>query len=327
MKKTLLKLSIIFSASISFNAISDSAMCGDQAPPLLSVADFDADGKVTAKDIISLKTVIKDDVYYALYDRNGDGVLNHADISLAARDMNSSSSQTDIDLANMYLRFQDLQNISGFDTIKSMGFEALGGPLAFHGQHWMTWKALFSVAGFSSADPMQVEGLNILSDGSDIPALFWGEAATPLFHDDMAESGLSKLDWPSLTGEWIYKRVQEFEDSPPDFFPDTDQDKWHKHAGLCITQTDEGNGPRWNIDQHLSKAECDAKPNLKKVYNFNIGRYVNLWGNIWMLHVWQYDLNPNGVFANTHPCIEPDAASENDINGDRVVPHFFQHHE
>ena len=48
--------------------------------------------------------------------------------------------------------------------------------------------------------------------------------------------------------------------------------------------------------------------------------------NFWMLHVWLFDLNPNGVFGGTHPCVDPDAPPESSINGDREVPPFFAHH-
>ena len=39
-----------------------------------------------------------------------------------------------------------------------------------------------------------------------------------------------------------------------------------------------------------------------------------------------FDLKPNATFANTHPCIDTDAPSEDDINVGRDVPPYFQHH-
>ena len=52
----------------------------------------------------------------------------------------------------------------------------------------------------------------------------------------------------------------------------------------------------------------------------------NLWANFWMIHIWLYDLNPNGLFAGTHPCVEVDAPSDETISGDREVPEFFADH-
>jgi len=42
-----------------------------------------------------------------------------------------------------------------------------------------------------------------------------------------------------------------------------------------------------------------------------------------MLHVWMFNLNPNGIFAGTHPDVDPDSVSEESLNGDREVPMFF----
>jgi hypothetical protein len=120
------------------------------------------------------------------------------------------------------------------------------------------------------------------------------------------------------------QRVQAFASPPPDFFPDTDADHWHTHAGLCLTVQDLGNGPEWLTNQHTTYAECQAMPNLMP-FEFN-GQVGNPWGNFWMLHAWLFYLNPHSVFANTHPCVDPDGLSEEEMNGGREVPPFFQMH-
>ena len=330
MTKAVIAVSIAFSTTIPLNSLAENAVCGAQAPTLLSVSDFNGDGNVNGRDISLLAKEIGKGGYFALYDRNSDGVLDNLDVTLATQDINRNSSQTDQQLAQMYQRFKHFQDISEFDQLSAMGYQPLGGPLAFHGQHWMNQAGQFAIAGLQPADPNVAEGLNVASDGSDIPALFWGSQAIPLFEDATAPGGLSNLDWASdpfglnPNSAWQDKPVQAFANTPPDFFDDTEEDAWHKHAGVCLTFTDEGAGPHWNIDQHTSNAFCQSLPNLAK---FDVaGQQINLWGNFWMLHVWLYDLNPNGTFANTHPCIDPDAASEDEINGGRVVPPFFQDH-
>lgn len=323
-KKTMISSAICILGAITTSTNANTASCGETAQPLLSVSDFNGDGIVNRSDLKMMAFIISEKKYFALYDRNADGKLGKHDLRMAKDDLGLASTITDQQMAKMYQRFSHIQNISSHENIVAMNYVPLGGPLAFHGQHWMNSAGQLAIGGLRTADPFIAEGLNVSSDGSSVPALFWGEHAVPLFNDPSAPSGLSTLDWPSPTGLWNFERVQAFADTPPDFFPDTEGDSWHKHAGTCITVDDLGNGPEFLINQHMSNAECQALPNLEK-FEFN-GQLINLWGNFWMLHAWLFDLNPNGTFANTHPCIDPDAPSEDDINGGREVPPFFQHH-
>ncbi len=325
MKASILALLTLSTVGISQSVNAEmTAECGAVAPPLLSVADFNGDGIVTLKDLYRMFDRLRSGRYHALYDRDGNGRLNKQDFMLAINDYFADSSASDRQMAQLYNRFSHFQHVSGHDEVLAMGYQPFGGALQGHGQHWLTHNGQFAVSGFREANSEAAEGLNITADGSDIPALFWGEAATPLFHDSTSATGLSTLDWPSPNGVWNTQRVQAFADAPPDFFPETNEDQWHMHAGLCVTLEDRGNGPQWQINQHMSNAECQALPNLQPlVLN---GVETNPWGNFWMLHVWAFHLNPNGTFANTHPCVDPQAPSESVINGDRVVPPFFQHH-
>lgn len=323
-KKTTLAIMVCMSLPMEVS-FANNASCGDKAPPLLSVSDFNGDGEVSYSDIKMLAATLYEGKYAALYDRDADGKIGFRDFYSARSELGQQSTKTDQQLAKMYQRFSHFQQVSGTQEVMSMNYLPFGGTFAFHGQHWMNTAGQFAALGLRTSDPFIAEGINVTSDGKSVPALFWGEQAVPLFTDPTAPGGLSTLDWPSPTGVWNSQRVQAFADSPADFFPDTEDDIWHKHAGICLTVQDLGNGPEAVIDQYLSNAECQALPNLQKV-EFN-GQLINTWGNIWMLHVWAFDLNPNGVFGNTHPCVDPDGPSENDINGGREVPAFFTHHE
>jgi hypothetical protein len=321
-------LATAMSMAIAGQAAAHSdAVCGDPRHPLLSVADFNGDGVVDGKDVsmIGQKNGQSNKAYYALYDLNADGVIDGQDVSMAANQIGMTSTPLDQWLARQYNRFEQLQNISGHDTISAMGYQQLGGPLKGHGVHWMNQAGMFSIAGFRNADQTIAEGLNVTSDGSDIPALFWGEHAVPLFNDPSSPTGLSTLDYPAPFGVWNNERVQAFADSPPDFIPGVEEN-WHTHAGTCLTVWDVGSGPEWQTNQYTSNAECQAMPNLAPFFDPSSGMMVNLWGNFWMLHTWLFDLNPRGVFANTHPCIDPEAPDEETINGGREVPMWFQMH-
>ncbi len=303
---------------------SDNAQCGDRAKPLLSVSDFNGDGKVSWRDMHMIRDALRAPEYFSLYDRNADGRLNYYDLHLAKRDWGKKSTSTDRQITKMYQRFKHIQSVSGFEEVGSMNYQPFGGVFAFHGQHWANTAGQFAIGGLREPDPFIAEGINVMGDGSSIPALFWGDGAVPLFNDPSATDGLSTLDWPDPAGIWNFERVQAFGSHPPDFFPNTEQDNWHPHVGLCVTLQDLGNGPEWISSQHTSNAECQATPNLAKI-EFN-GQKVNAWGNFWMLHTWLFKLNPNGVFGGTHPCVDPDGPSLDVINGGREVPRFFQTH-
>lgn len=335
----------LFMAIANQTSAHPNSGCSDPRHPLLSVADFNGNGIVSGKDISMLhrkkdkRDKHEDDeddkhdrkkgkgnkAYYAMYDLNADGVVDKNDVAMARTQIGMTSTLQDQWLAKQYNRFEQFQNISGFDTITDMGYQQLGGPLQGHGVHWMNQAGMFAVAGFRNADQTIAEGLNLTPDGSDIPALFWGENAVPLFNDPSSPTGLSTLDYPAPAGAWNYERVQAFADSPPDFIPGV-AENWHTHPGTCLTVWDMGSGPEWQTNQYTSNAECQAMPNLAPFVDPSTGMTVNLWGNFWMLHVWMFDLNPRGIFANAHPCVAPDAPDEATINGGREVPMWFHEH-
>lgn len=326
MKHTLTFIAMAITTTVAQQAIAHAdAECGDPRHPLLSVADFNADGKVTGEDISMIVRKKQNNRYYAMYDVNADGIFDEHDVKKAIDQIGAASTALDQWLATQYNRFEYLQGVSGHATITAMGYQQLGGPLKNHGVHWMNEAGMFAIAGLRQADQTMAEGLNVLEDGSDIPAMFWGEHAVPLFNDPGSASGLSTLDYPTPGGAWMQERVQAFAGSPPDFIPGVDEN-WHTHAGTCLTLWDVGNGPAWQTNQHMSAAECQALPNLAPFTDPATGQPVNLWGNFWMLHAWLFELNPRGVFANKHPCVSETAPDEDTINGGREVPMWFQMH-
>jgi hypothetical protein len=174
-----------------------------------------------------------------------------------------------------------------------------------------------------------VEGLNILDDGSQIKGLFWGEIAKPLFFKNPArpERGLSSLDWPKPGGKWQDRRVQAFAGEPPKF-TSSDEEMWHTHAGLCNIM-DPRSG-ELSLHQHTTFNECQAYEN-HPAWQAVIGHdpvtgeeiMGNLWGSIWMIHMWLFDLNPYGFFGGLHPDADPCSPMEETINEDREVPMWF----
>ncbi|WP_455203523.1 dockerin type I domain-containing protein [Kaarinaea lacus] len=289
-------------------AADDNIICNGGAKPVLSVADFDANGVVNADDMLLIKKAIKRENYYAFYDVNVDGELDKKDLRRARQDLGMQSTLIDRQLALLFHRVKQYQLVDSKQELQATGFYQIAGSLAGHGEHWT-----------DQVDPVEGDfwrpnGLNVPKNGKSVKGVFWAVDAVPVF-----ENGAT--DYPLPGGEWETQRVVEFAQHAPKFTV-SDEEKWHTHAGLCITVEMRSAGPELVLNQHTTFAECQALPSLVK----RPGTDYNFWDNIWMLHAWMFDLNPNGIFANTHPCVDPDSPTEDTINGDRPVPPFFQHH-
>lgn len=302
---------------LGYNSVFANVSCGDPAKPLLSVADFDANGIVDAKDIATLANVVGGNTYFSLYDRNADGKLTGVDVNLAAKDLAKTSNETDQEIATIYNRFKYLQNAQGNEQLSSLGYFSIPPPLKGHGTHWFNSDGLASMLGFKQPNINIAEGINVSSGDLTIHANFWAKPATLKFANGVT-------DYP--TGEnWQNEQVIRFTDTPPTLTLNEDE-FWHKHAGLCMTvkHSYDSNGEMIRIgqaNQHTTYNECQLIANDEPLQDG-----TNMWANFWMLHIWLYDLNPKGLFAGTHPCVDPDGVDPETINGDRNVPDFFKQH-
>lgn len=306
LQATLLVSILSLSIVSSYAGPNDKKICG-AVKPLLSVADVNANGTVDLDDIKLITIAKNTEQYIALYDFDTNGKIDDADIDIATSQIGQKSLKVDQQIALLYNRNKQFQFVSTTAELTAMGYVGLPPALAGHGEHWVDLK------GPLQADPLRPEGINVPSTHDQVSGLFWGINATPVF-----ESGAT--DYPTPGGAWETQRVVSFSDKVPKFFDSPDA-IWHKHAALCITGNATANGTSFNMYQYMTFAECKAKPSIVK--NPKTGE--NYWVNIYMLHAWIFDLNPKGVFANTHTCVDPNAIQESSINGNRVVPPFFQH--
>lgn len=211
-------------------------------------------------------------------------------------------------------------------------------------------------------NPNKVEGLNIPADGSEIKAMFYGAAAIPLFMLVPEEEFFAAVDagedYSALIGPsdypfgdaWKGQRVAAYYRGPDPFFeglqhppkyfqgapghhqammdPNIDMrdvEIWHTPAGLCMVVQNGILDPH----QHTTFNECQTLPNEKSEViaqapdGFLV--YGNAWVNIWILHLWIFDLNSRDVFAGTHPDIGPCETPEHVINYGKRVPPYFVH--
>ena len=313
--KTIFVLSILSSISVSYSDENKNESCSSGAQPILSAADFNGDSIVNDADIKILKSVLKREQYYAFYDINADGKLNGKDHKFAEQQLNSQSTKFDQQLAKLFHQVKQYQITDTKEEVTAMGFNGLTPTLSGHGEHWTNLDGGKAIAGYGSSEFYRAEGLNISKDTNRVHGLFWGVAAQPVF-----ENGAT--DYPQAGGEWMNSQVVAFTGHSPKFTA-SENEMWHAHSGLCVTSELTESGETFSLNQHTTFLECQAIPsNVKSISNPGL----NNWINIWMLHTWMFDLNPNGIFANEHPCIDPTAPPESSINGDKEIPPFFQHH-
>ncbi len=289
-----------------------NAVCGAPVHLLQTVADVNADGVVDGNDLVETVQVVIGGGYYALYDRNGDGALTAMDVVKVAQDIGKTSTTVDQQIGMAYHRFIHFQEVQNTWVELYPEFQPFTSPVAGHGVHWANRDAMLSISGFQPTSFEREESINVPADGSKPWAMFWGEAATPVF-----EGGA--MDYPMPGGEWETQRVIAFSDRPPKFTADP-KEHWHTHAGLCSVVNAAG---QVEIHQYTTYAECQAYPSLFPTDP--IDGDGNAWNNLWMVHLWLFNLNPRGIWGGTHPCLDPWAPSEEDVNDGREEPEFFMH--
>ena len=320
----------IIASAVIFSVTQSATADETELRPLLSVADFNGDGIVDRRDINRISRAIsqsrRSGEYIAFFDYNADERLDGRDIAAATLDLGLESSALDQQIVQWYNIGGHFQN-KGKEYLTDYGFNRFTPSLKGHGEHWMNAPGFAALSPGNHADKNSIQGLNLATEGDQTAkALFWGEAAIPLFNDPNAPDGLSTLDWPHGTA-WMSERVQAFAGHAPKF-TDSHHEKWHTHAGLCGVYDDAG---EIHLHQHTSFVECQSYYNARpRVIGQNpeTGEPVmgNAWVNIWMVHVWLYELNPDGIFAGTLHGLDPGAKHEGSINDGREVPMYFRMH-
>ncbi|MDH5230264.1 MAG: hypothetical protein OEZ58_15360 [Gammaproteobacteria bacterium] len=312
----LLLISILCSSceyreNIEKSVFTQACMAG--AEPIISVADFNADGMVDGADLDELDSQLNSDTFHTLYDRNIDGKIDSSDRDLAQADIGLSSSELDRSIVGLFKSTQYLQEVSRRYELGELGFHKGADSIAGHGEHWNNDRGGDLIEKGGELDFEEAIGLNVPYASAKVWALFWGLKAEPVF-----ENGAT--DYPAPGGDWETQQVIAFSDTPPSF-TGHESEVWHTHAGLCNAAQERNGNVISNFTQHESYASCQARESGFQ----NIGEKIP-WDNMWMLHAWIFVPNPKGLFANTHPCLDPNAPSEDELNKGKTIPEFFQHH-
>jgi len=329
---------------------SGNVHCGDPFRPLLSVPDVNGDGTVDTADIAEVIDYLQgppDAPYLALYDINADGAVTGADVGRISSSMGLTSSNLDQEAVRAFNLGRHLRGEKNELEWRQQGIVPLNVPLKGHGTHWFTPSGLASLQGIVPTDFSQLQGLNIGGEGygapGDLEALFFSHPGLVVFEPNDGGSwtyipgtNLTWMDYPtcqppSAACSWIHHAPVMFANPPPQI-TENPCEMWHAHGGLCVWEDAYG---LQHLDQHLSFAECELDT-PDSVNNaswtappWNLPPRIYL--NFWMVHYWNYNPNPRGLFANTHPCVSPNGLAEDDINirvrtqYGRDVPMWFHH--
>jgi len=307
----LLPTCIILTLSIGSTSLyagdNDQTICG-AVKPLLSVADFNGNGIVDQDDIKLITNAKKKELYFALFDVDTNGKVDDEDISIVTGQLGLTSQPIDQQLAFLFNRNKQFQLVEDSSELTAMGYFEIVSSLAGHGEHWDDF------VDPVDANFLRPNGLNVPKANNSVSGVFWFVDAAPVFE-------FGATDYPTPGGEWETQQVIAFDGAAPKIFA-SPHEHWHTHAGLCTTVEMGATGPEIIVNQHMTFSQCQELPSLAK----DSVTGDNFWANVWMLHAWLFDLNPNGVFGGTHPCVDPDSPSEDVINGGREVPPFFEHH-
>ena len=295
-------------SDITPNSKVFSKACMDGAKPIINVADYDGNGVVDEADVTDIESVIQENIYYTLYDRNVDGQIDQLDLELTKSDLVKTSTDLDQDITSLFHKVKSLQTVDGLLGLYEQGFSPGTSSLAGHGEHWSNEIGNDTIGGQAQAQFLRAEGLNVSKTDNKVWALFWGQNAELEFAN-------GATDFPSLSGEWMNSQVKSFTDEPP-AFDNVDASRWHTHAGLCITFKSN----EFILNQHTTFNQCQSMEDDSR----GDGE-ISPWINIWMVHAWLFVPNPKGLFANTHPCMDQESPAESLISGDRNVPMFFNH--
>ena len=285
---------IIATFGLFLSALPRPATAIENWPPLLNCPDVNADGSVTIGDIglvvSKFGTAYPDADYLLLYDVNGGGSVTVGDIGAAVQDFGQTCPLIDTQLAQATLAMTgayggpDLRDpaqafAAGF-VQSSQDVPAMGVHL-FNESYMIAWGdccslgqpgnpgesqlihpvGLVYTAGVGGA-PEELIGMWYIQPNDEV-CTYYG-LPTPCESNSVQPVGFG------LTN------TDEDNEDPPGI-----QDGWHSHSGLCIW---DWGTPEADVAENATQGDCEGSGGL----------WFSTYG--WMLHVYNFILNPDGRF-------------------------------
>lgn len=139
------------------------------ADPVLSVGDFNGDGKVSAHDLALLGAQLDTGEYLAFFDRNADYVLDGHDAAATAQEMGGLSTVLDRQLVDL---FWSTEMYRDADNALAAGFRPFTQSLMGHGAHFARMPFWVTPTGL---DPTYVNNLDSVLHVDDPEGLNYDE--------------------------------------------------------------------------------------------------------------------------------------------------------
>ena len=285
----------------------------DIAQPLLTVADFNADGVVNDSDIQELNSRIAQSNYHPLYDLNADLLLDGDDLQIAETTIGQTVPLLDQQIAQVTQATMKYYGPGGLENAIADGYAPLTQELFGHGIHFFNPVIASQVGNSPQLVLEQPVGLNYDSQGNLYavfyirpPKLLSGAIQDPLnplvLQQEIAISGQVTIDTN--------------DDFPPTSFDTLLPEDWHTHRYVWITGIGTLNSELVYFEEDVPPEMFNARV-LEKANNqeplFPLSDTIGS-PKFWMLHGWFHSLNPHGIFANTNPNIGTNAVSELVVN-------------
>ncbi len=262
----------------------------DLITPLLSVADFNGDGKVNIadiKDIVSrYNSADGDDLYHPLYDLDVDGDIDSHDIIKAVRTYGEDVPEIDRQIAKATQATMKYYGPDGLENAIADGYLPFTQEVKGHGVHYVNFNLLVEVANSKELDVERPIGLNYDADGN-LLAVFY-----------IRVPNTEKVTPENPYGDLFVKKEDDF---PPTSFDSLTADDWHIHQNIWFTGLGNLNSesvygfeeglPFEAMVSRLQNIDFKVFPESDEIFS----------PKFWMLHGWFHSLNPAGTFANTHP--------------------------
>ena len=271
--------------------------------PLLSITDFNGDGKVDntdVRDIIARYEAVEgDDLYHPLYDTNVNGEIDNYDIENTIHALGEDVPLLDQQIAQVTQATMKYYGSGGLENAIADGYlttlEVKG-----HGIHYLNPTLANEFGNLEELDIERPVGLNYDAEGN-LLAVFYGrflemQEATP-------ENPLGDLF------------VNPVDDYPPSSFDTLTADDWHNHQSVWIT----GLGSSLNSESVHFEEDVPVEAIVSRLQDTDFQLFpesdIFYSPKMWMIHGWFHSLNPAGTFGNLDPNVGIYAPEELGVHG------------
>ena len=271
---------------------------------LLSVADFNGDGKVNIADIQDISSrknsADGDDLYHPLYDLDVDGDIDRHDIIMAVRTKGEDVPLLDRQIAQATQATMKYYGPDGLEQALADGYLPFTQEVKGHGIHYFNFTLATEVGTLEELAIERPVGLNYDAEGN-LLAVFY--IRVPDTQEVTPENPFGDLF------------VNSADDFPPSSFDTLTADDWHNHQNFWMA----GLGSLNSESVYGFEEFVPIEATISRLQNINFQLFpesdIFYSPKMWMIHGWFHSLNPAGTFANLDPDVGIYAPEELGVHG------------